>query len=94
MNDMVQAPQQDWVFYEALTRANEVQRLRSLRPQERFAIYEDLYRLISDGRRLGDWARLDAWRWKQKTALRQRLVDAYRRLDQLRSERASSHDAG
>ncbi len=90
---MRKAPQQDWSAYEAATRQYEVERLRQLGSQQRFVLYEDLYRLISDGRRGGDWSRLNAWHWEQKIALRQRLIDAYHGLDQLHGERTASQDS-
>ncbi len=66
---------------------------RSLTPDERFALYEDLYSIVLEARRLpGDWSRLDTWRWREKVAHRLQLVDAFRKLDQLHRERPASND--
>ena len=57
-------------------------------PAERFAVYADMYNMLWAARRNtpGDWERLDRWRWEEKLAVRRRMVDAFAKLDRLRSE--------
>jgi hypothetical protein len=91
---VVDVPQQDWLAYEALTGPEDAKLLRQLTAQERFAIYNDLFKLVMTGRRgAGDWGRLDAWRWNEKVAHRQSLLTALTKLDQVRRERAAANDA-
>jgi hypothetical protein len=91
---VVDVPQQDWVAYEALTRSEDARLLRQLTAQDRFSIYNDLFKLAMTGRRgAGDWDRLDAWRWNEKVARRQSLLTALTKLDQVRRERAAANGA-
>jgi hypothetical protein len=85
---MLDAPQQDWAYYEARCRASEIAWMRSLTPQEKFALYADLFNLIWSARRQpGDWQRLDDWAWRKKLALRDQQVHAFAQLDARRRER-------
>jgi hypothetical protein len=88
------APQQNWAAYEKLTRADHAAWLRSLTPQDRFALYSDMFNVIRAARdsRI-DQDRLDRWLWKQKVAARMRQVEAFTKLDQWRSERAAANNA-
>ena len=91
---MVDVPQQDWSLYESLAHESDVAWVRGLTLQSRFAIYEDLFSVIWNGRRdRGNWERLDRWNWDQKLAGRQRLVEAFAKLDQLYRERAAANDS-
>ena len=84
---MLTAPQQDWAAYEAKARPHDAAWLRSLSPQQRFEIYAGLFNLIREMRLgQGDWSKLDAWHWQHKLAARRRVVEALRKLDQLRDE--------
>jgi hypothetical protein len=88
------APQQNWPAYEALTRAEQAEWIRTLSPQDRFAIYEDLFNMIWTTRDAhGDWDRLDRWHWQEKLAVRMRQVEAFNKLDQFRRERAAANNA-
>jgi hypothetical protein len=90
---MLDAPRQDWQLYEAMSRAGDAAWLRGLAAGDRFALYADLFNLIASKRSgvlVSD--RLDQMRWREKMETRQRVVDAFARLDQWRRERtASSH---
>jgi hypothetical protein len=93
ISNMLDAPRQDWRAYEERTRAGNVAWLRALTAQDRFALYCDLFDLIHQSRdpRV-DLDRLEQRRWQQKLAARQRVVEAYRRLDEWR-ERTAQRDA-
>jgi hypothetical protein len=84
---MADVPQQDWLFYEAQTQADHVAWVRGLSPQDRFALYEDLFNLVWSARDdRGDWRRLERWHWDQKVATRLRLCDAFSKLDHIDRE--------
>jgi len=88
---MLTAPQQDWSLYRAMTEPSAAAWDRALTPQARFEIYADLFDFLHEARRgRGDWARLEQWEWDQKLAIRLRVVDALRRLDQHRHERSAA----
>ena len=92
---MITASRQDWSKYETLLRKENEAWFRGMTPQERFAIYEDLFNVIWNGRRdAQDSGRLDQWRWDQKLAQRARMIDAFTKLDQVRRERAAASNAG
>ena len=92
---MVDVPRQDWSLYEAFTGREEAAWIRGLSPQDRFAIYEDLFNVIwTAPRSPGESERLEQWRWDQKLALRLRLVEAFTKLDQFRRERAAANNTG
>jgi hypothetical protein len=92
---MVSPPKQNWSLYEAWTRQHDVDWLRGLSLQDRFAIYEDLFNVIWTARgNSSDWARLDRRSWHQKLAIRLRQVEAFSKLDQLYRERAAANNAG
>ena len=91
---MAFAPQQDWSVYESLTHAEYGEWLRGLSPQDRFALYSDMFNLIQSSREAGgDWDRLEKWHWEQKLAARMRQVEAFSKLDQWQRERAASNNA-
>jgi hypothetical protein len=92
---MLDAPQQNWAEYTNLTRSEDEASIRGMTVSERFSIYADLFNVIWNARRdLGNWERLDRWRWDQKLAARRQLVDAFNKLDELRRERSAANDAG
>jgi hypothetical protein len=80
---MIDAPQQDWAAYDAAVRPIELERLRRMTPAERFSVYASLHHLLTEGR-MGtkDWEKMEAWRWQNKLRLRERMVRAYRKLDE------------
>ena len=90
--DVIDAPQQDWSAYESRARQSDAAWIRNLTPPERFALYDDLFRMVLAARSgAGDWPRLEAWRWREKLSHRLRSVEAFRQLDRLRRERSTSH---
>jgi hypothetical protein len=92
---MTFAPRHDWKAYEALTAESDAERLRALTPEEKFAIYADMFRIAREARNgPGDWERLDRYLWEEKVAIRLRMVEAFRKMDQLDAERAASNSAG
>jgi hypothetical protein len=91
---MVDAPCHDWSRYDSLIERERVQWIRSLSPQQRYALYEDFFNLVhSAPRKALERERLEQWRWAEKLAMRLRLVDAFRKLDQYRRERAATNNA-
>ena len=88
-------PQQDWSYYESRKRDADAQWLRSLTADDRMTLYEDMFNVIESARKEvgGDWERLDRWHWEQKIALRQQMVAAFTKLDELQREHAASNDA-
>jgi hypothetical protein len=89
------APQQDWVAYENRTRDVDVEWVRNSTPAERFAIYEDCFRtLIGCDEFRGDVTRLEERHWKDKLALREKMVTAFRILDEFRFGHSSPDNAG
>ena len=92
---MLDAPQHDWQYYEALTRQADVAWIRSLTASERFAIYADLFNMIWQARKSAQYSdRLEERRWRQKLEIREIAVSAFAKLDQFRSERTTSEHAG
>jgi hypothetical protein len=93
---MLDAPRQDWAFYEERARSADQAWLRSLTPQEGFVLYADMFNLIWKARRSlkGDWGRLDEWRWREKLALRLRMVEAFWKRDELIRERTPPGNTG
>jgi hypothetical protein len=85
---MADAPRQNWALYEARTAATDAVWLRSLSISDRFALYASLFNLIWSAPRDPEaLKRLECWRWQQKLALRMRMVDAFRKLDELQDGR-------
>lgn len=64
-------------------------------PEEKFAIYADMFNIYWAARQnvSGDWERLDEHRWQEKLAIRQRMVEAFTKLDEWRRERAAPEDS-
>ncbi|MEX0642116.1 MAG: hypothetical protein WD468_05415 [Pirellulales bacterium] len=93
---MLDAPRQDWAAYRRLTRDSDTAWLRGLTLRDRFDLYADLFNIFWEARRRnpGDWERLDQWHWNQKLATRLRMVDAFKKLDELRRERAATDHTG
>ena len=92
---MTTTPQQDWPLYEARARKSDAAWVRGLEPAQRFALYDELFSAIMAARHgLGDWDRLERWHWKQKVATRLRLIEAFRKLDQLDRERTAANNTG
>ena len=80
------APQQDWELYRSLTEKLQQEYLRHLTVDQRFQLYQDMYRVVCDGRDRDEWLRLEQRRWEQKLALRQRMVDAFSKMDRSKRE--------
>lgn len=76
------APQHDWQAYETVTAKSDAAWLRSLSAEDKFAIYADMFNLIWAARQGQGWEQLEKWAWEEKLALRKRMVDAYRKLDE------------
>ena len=92
---MLDAPRQDWKAYAALTAESDAAWLRAMTVDEKFAIYADMFRIASEARRgPGNWERLDQTMWEEKVATRLRMVEAFRKMDQLNVERAAGKNAG
>jgi hypothetical protein len=93
---MLDAPRQDWAFFEERARPVEAAWLRGLTTDERFALYNDMFNVIWQARRNleGDWERLDDLRWQQKLALRLRMVEAFQKMDQHTRERTADDNTG
>lgn len=69
---MLDAPRQNWDLYRAMTAAHDREYARRLSMAEKFAIYEDLFRIVnSQPRTPEELELLEASRWKQKLALRE-----------------------
>lgn len=76
---MLDAPRQNWAVYSALSKPIDQRHARALSLQERFARYENLYRLVCQRPlEAGDRQRLEAWRWQKKLALRLQMNVAFR----------------
>jgi hypothetical protein len=91
---MSDAPRQDWAAYEAAVRPHELERLRRMTPAEKFALYADMFELVT-ANRIGtdEWTRLDELRWQEKLRIRNKMVKAFRKLDEFRA-RASDKRSG
>jgi hypothetical protein len=92
---MATAAQQDWSYYKTRERESDAAWLRSLSIGERFELYEDMYGVLWAARSgmPGNWARLEQRQWAEKVAVRQRMVEAFSKRDQLQRERAAAHHA-
>lgn len=86
----------DWAYYDSRVRKSDSDWLRSLTPDDRMDICEDMFNLIRSAHTEigGDWARLDLWNWEQKATLRQRMVEVFHKLDALQIAQAASNNAG
>lgn len=75
---------------------SEFSRLRSMTPQERFAVSADMFNMLWLARQNlpGAWKRLDEQRWEEKLDQRLRMVDAFGKLDELRRERSAAENTG
>jgi hypothetical protein len=93
---MLDTPQHDWSYYEAITRESDAALTREMSTNERFDLYASLFNTIWNARRQlpGDWERIDNQRWQEKLALRTRMVKAFHQLDEFRRERSASNHAG
>src|SRR4029079_1019206 len=91
---MLDAPQHDWNFYDAITRDCDAARNRELSTSERFDLYASLFNTIWNAQQNlpRDSERLDSHRWHEKLAIRMRMVDAFHKLDDIRRERSASND--
>jgi hypothetical protein len=91
---MLDAPQHDWSFYEAKTRAVDAEWNRALSISERFELYASLFNTIWNAREnlQRDSQRLDDLRWQEKLAIRERMVEAFHKRDEIRRERSASND--
>jgi hypothetical protein len=91
---MLDAPQHDWSFYDAKTRASHAEWNRRMSITERFDLYVSLFNTIWNARQnlARDSKRLDDQRWQEKLAMRDRMVDAFHKLDEIRRERSASND--
>ncbi len=75
---MLDAPRQNWTVYKALTAEHDRRLARSLSMAERFARYEELFRLVCGQPRTSDERdRLEKSRWQQKLALREKQNRAF-----------------
>ncbi len=79
------APKQNWTWYEQKCRAEHVEWLRSLTPAAALRLCEDLGRFA---RRFtydsAEDQRLGHDRWREKLAIRQRMLSAFVALDRRR----------
>ena len=91
---MLDAPRQDWSLYRQLTETYDIAWERNLTVAEKFALYQDMHRIVMARTGPGDWAKLDEWLWQEKVARRLKEVKAYRKLDELRRGRSASNHAG
>jgi len=88
---MLDAPQNDWSFYEAKTRDSDAAWSRDLSTTERFDLYANLFNTFWNARQSlpGNWERLDSQRWQEKLELRRKMVDIFRKLDEYRERHAT-----
>ena len=93
--NMLDAPQHDWSFYESKTQASDAECARNLTFAERFALYASLFNMIWNSRQnlSGNWEQSERERWEEKLEVRRRMVDAFRKLDELRRERSAANDS-
>jgi hypothetical protein len=93
---MLDAPRHDWSFYEAVTRESNNEWIRGLTTAERFALCASMFNAIWNARQSipGDWLELDRHRWQEKRAMRGRMLEAFRKLDDLRREQSAGNDPG
>jgi hypothetical protein len=86
----------DWAYIETLTRESEAKRLRAATPEDKSRVYASLYNAIWNARRDAgfDSLQLDQWQWKNKLAVRQRMVQAFTSRDRYLRERAAGNDTG
>jgi len=81
---MSPATRRRWDVYEERCRREHVEWLRSLSPSRALELYEDFHRFVASLKgEPGESERLEKYRWREKLALRKRLVAALRRLDEV-----------
>jgi len=82
------APQQNWDLYRSLTDKHQREFLRNLTVDQRFQLYQDMYRVVCVGRDDDEWRRLEQRRWEEKLASRLRMVEAFAAMDRYNREQA------
>ena len=88
------APRQDWDLYRAHSAAIDAAHNRSRTVQQRFALYEDLFRLIfrhRDGS--AEWELIERLQWDQKLKRRMELNHIYSGTEQPQHGKAPGNDA-
>lgn len=80
------APQQNWDLYRSLTEKHQRDYLRNLTVDQRFHLYQDMYRIVCHGRDKDEWRRLEQRRWERKLALRLRMIKAFAAMDKLKRD--------
>jgi hypothetical protein len=91
---MADVPRQDWAYYEAKTAAEEAAWIRGLTPNDRFALYQDMFRIVwGPDRDPAVRQRLEDWAWQEKLAMRLRFVEAFHKLDEIHRARAATDNS-
>jgi hypothetical protein len=93
---MLDAPQHDWAYFELRKREQGCAQRALETAQDRFATYASFFDSIWMARQKlsGNWQRAEERRWNSKLAMRNRMVDAFAKLDEFRRERSVTNDAG
>lgn len=91
---MITAPQQDWALFEKLTRESDIEWARRMTPDERFRIYADFFNCIHTARSASKPSTsFEQWDWQRKLTNRLRMVEAFKKRDQVLNERSGSTNA-
>ena len=81
---MIEAPRQDWQWYESMCRSDHAKWLRCLTPAESFRLYEELHDLaMSQMVSSPGTNALERRSWQEKLAVRRRLRQAFNELDRV-----------
>ena len=92
---MLDAPKQNWSLYEKLCQAEHTRWLRSLTVQESWTLYCSLFDLAQQmTQNLPHDAAAEQRRWEKKLKLRQRMVNAFARLDEWRRDKQPQRSVG
>ena len=92
---MLNAPGQNWSLYESLTRDADAAWAQQETPADRLAFYASLFNLVLQRHQADDAIqRLEQRQWEAKLAIRQKMIAAFAKSDQRRSDRSpANHSA-
>ncbi len=78
------APQRDWEYFGSLKREQLREKMTGYTPEQRLDEYSDIFETVSELRSHTGIDYRTGHLWEEKLAIRNRLVENYRKLDQFR----------
>lgn len=88
---MLTPPRQNWKMFAEMSRVSDATWLRSLSPDERYAIYRGLFNAVLTASHADGRARVEEWAWPNKLERLRKQRDAFLRLDRHRDRSPACH---